>query len=46
MNNKYAMPLVALAVGSFLFVAFFTFEPVSVNNNHTEIVTQSDVTTQ
>lgn len=42
MNNKYAMPLVILAVGSFLFVAFFTFEPASVNNNHTESVMNAD----
>lgn len=46
MNNKYAMPLVVLAVGAFLFVAFFTFEPVSVNNDHIENVVKADVTTQ
>ncbi len=46
MNNKYAMPLVILAVGAFLFVAFFTFEPVSVNNDHAETVTGADITVE
>ncbi len=43
MNNKYTFPLVLLAVGAFVFVVFFTFSPISTNNN--QIRVSEDVST-
>ncbi|XLQ20740.1 MAG: hypothetical protein ACKUBY_03110 [Candidatus Moraniibacteriota bacterium] len=43
MNNKYIFPLVLLAVGAFIFVAFFTFSPTATDNNNVRV--SEDVST-